>query len=66
MWTPYELEKIGEIYEKLPKEHLEDYLPPDVLEAIMDERGKAYENLGYVPDNFSRFEMLFKKYLLCA
>ena len=48
MWTKYELEKIGEIYEKLPKEYLEDFAPQEVVEAIMDEEGRAYENLGLV------------------
>ena len=48
MWTKKELEKIGEIYAKLPEEYLEDFAPTEIVEAIMAEEGRAYENLGYV------------------
>ena len=54
MWTKYELEKIGEIYEKLPKEYLEDFAPSEIVEAIMAEEGRAYENLGYVLDALNK------------
>ena len=46
MWTKYEIEKIGKLYEKLPEEHLENFLPSPLVEAIMREEGNAYENLG--------------------
>ena len=47
MWTEYEIEKIGKLFEKLPDESLEEFLPPPLIEAIMQEEGKAYENLRY-------------------
>ena len=45
MWTDYELEKIGKLFEKLPEESLEDFLPLELREAIIVEEGKVYENI---------------------
>ena len=45
MWTKYELQKIGKLYENLPEESLEDFLPLELREAIIVEEGKAYENI---------------------
>ena len=45
MWTKRELEKIGKLYQDLPEEYLEDFVPTEIVEAIMREEGRAYENL---------------------
>ena len=55
MWTKNELDKIGEMYSKLPDESLEDFLPSYLIDAVKAEEGKAYENLR-------KFTHLHKKF----
>ena len=45
MWTDYELEKIGKLFEKFPEESLEEFLPQELREAIILEEGKVYDNI---------------------
>ena len=45
MWTDYELEKIKKLYENLPEEKLEDFIPLEKRESIIIEEGQVYENI---------------------
>ena len=47
MWSKFEKQFIGIIYDELEEETLEDILPLNLIDVIKEEGGVAYENLRY-------------------